>query len=312
MVKKKSQEQYIKEITEIHKNKSYDFNNIIYINNKTKVKIFCKIHNDFFYKRAGDFLRYNSDCPKCVYKNKKILLMKTTDQVVKEAKKIWGEKYDYSLVNYTGANNKIIIICKIHGKFLKRPDSHIKNNQGCKKCQYKQTEEFILESKKIHGDKYDYSKTIYNGSKHPINIICKKHKLFRQSTAISHLNGSGCNKCNISKGEQKIIMYLEKNGIKYITQKRFKFLDKIIIYDFYIPSKKLFIEYDGKQHFINSFYGNKHLNHQNDIFKNIYIAHKNLTLLRIHYKDNIEFFLTNYFNKKLKPNIYYSRKNYYD
>ena len=42
----------------------------------------------------------------------------------------------------------------------------------------KTTEQFIEEAKQIHGDKYDYSKAIYNGCDEKICIICPEHGEF--------------------------------------------------------------------------------------------------------------------------------------
>jgi very-short-patch-repair endonuclease len=42
----------------------------------------------------------------------KAISKKTTQDFIKEAKKIWGDKYDYSLTEYTGALNMIKIIYK--------------------------------------------------------------------------------------------------------------------------------------------------------------------------------------------------------
>lgn len=56
------------------------------------------------------------------------------------------------------------------------------------------TEEFIQKAKLIHGDKYDYSLSMYNGSNNKIEINCHLHgKFYQQSGA--HLNGQGCKKC---------------------------------------------------------------------------------------------------------------------
>lgn len=39
------------------------------------------------------------------------------------------------------------------------------------------TEKFINKAKKIHGNKYDYSKTIYKKAHSKVTIICKELKL---------------------------------------------------------------------------------------------------------------------------------------
>ncbi len=57
------------------------------------------------------------------------------------------------------------------------------------------TEEFIDRSKITHGDKYDYSKSIYKSGTSNVIIICKVHGEFKQSPQ-NHMRGSGCPLCN--------------------------------------------------------------------------------------------------------------------
>ena len=56
------------------------------------------------------------------------------------------------------------------------------------------TEEWIEKAKKIHGDTYDYSNTVYLGSKDKLNITCKIHGDFKQRSS-AHLDGHGCKAC---------------------------------------------------------------------------------------------------------------------
>lgn len=57
------------------------------------------------------------------------------DSFIAEARKIHGEAYDYSKVDYRGNKVKVIITCKVHGDFLQTPHMHIsKKQQGCPKC----------------------------------------------------------------------------------------------------------------------------------------------------------------------------------
>jgi very-short-patch-repair endonuclease len=99
--------------------------------------------------------------------------------------------------------------------------------------------------------------------------------------------GCGCPKCNYSKGEMKIQLWLEKNRIKFTPQKTFdgcKYRGKLR-FDFYIPSKNLCIEYDGEQHFIQQGRNrNLNENRKRDDIKNGYCKNKKITLLRISYK----------------------------
>ena len=66
------------------------------------------------------------------------------------------------------------------------------------------TEEFIKRCKEKYGDKYDYSKTIYNGMDKKIIVICPIHGEFKVS-ASNHLYGkTGCRRCGISKRANEI------------------------------------------------------------------------------------------------------------
>jgi hypothetical protein len=117
--------------------------------------------------------------------------------------KVHNHKYDYSKYIYYGAEKLSIFICPIHGDFEQSPYSHLKGF-GCKKCgiekardsKFKSLEEFIQNSHKIHGLKYDYSKVNYVRAKIPVEIICKVHGNFMQTPDI-HLRGSGCPSCSL-------------------------------------------------------------------------------------------------------------------
>lgn len=56
------------------------------------------------------------------------------------------------------------------------------------------TEDFIIRAIKKHGDRYDYSQTVYVRNNQKLSIRCKTHGIFEQ-IAGNHLNGNGCPKC---------------------------------------------------------------------------------------------------------------------
>ena len=130
----------------------------------------------------------------------------TTKEFIEKAREIHGDKYDYSKVNYKNSQEKIIIICPIHGKFEQKPNNHL-NGKGCKKCYIDNnhiydSSSFIEKAKLVHGDKFDYSKVNYISSKEKVIIICPEHGEFEQR-ASAHLNGQGCKICsNINRGKK--------------------------------------------------------------------------------------------------------------
>src|SRR5579859_7625395 len=76
-----------------------------------------------------------------------------------------GIIYDYSLIpDIVKAHDVVPIICPDHGVFHQRASHHY-NGLGCRKCsdsnRAKSTEQFIAESKLIHGNVYDYTSSQY-------------------------------------------------------------------------------------------------------------------------------------------------------
>ena len=136
---------------------------------------------------------------------------KTLEEFIKQAKKVHGNKYNYSETVYINNKTKVNIICPIHGKFSQNPRAHL-NGSGCAQCQAEKpgvkkytTETFIEKANLFHNYKYDYSKTVYTGILNNIIVICPIHGEFIQ-TANIHLNSGGCPKCaNLNKGNKKCL-----------------------------------------------------------------------------------------------------------
>jgi hypothetical protein len=72
------------------------------------------------------------------------------------------------------------------------------------------TELFIEKARTVHGDKYDYSKVVYTGSKDNVKIICPTHGEFEQK-ASSHLHRNGCPACAVSKRKTTKDEFIEKS-----------------------------------------------------------------------------------------------------
>ena len=135
----------------------------------------------------------------------------TTKEFVKKARQIHGDKYDYSKIEYKGANNKVCIICPIHGEFWQKAITHL-NGSGCIKCANKMhhtLDSFIKKAKEVHGDKYDYSKVEYINNKTKVCIICPEHGEFWQRPDKHLSRGSGCPKCG-GTSKLKLSEFIEK------------------------------------------------------------------------------------------------------
>lgn len=227
-------------------------------------------------------------------------IRKTTEQFITESKKIFGDKYDYSKTEYVNNKTNVCITCPEHGDFLINPQSHLKGSEGCKKCCkdkigrniFKTKDDFIEESKKIHGDKYDYSNVEYFGDKVKVCIICPKHGEFWQ-TPSHHISGEGCPKCKMSFLEKTVKNILDNFNIEYKTEVGSKTLNWIgkLRLDFYIPDLNIGIEVQGQQHYIpvDTFGGIDALqkNIKRDELKKKLCEKNGLKLYYIKYNDNI-------------------------
>jgi len=290
---KHSDVEFIKKSNKIHKD-LYDYSLVNYVNSHSKVNIICKKHG-VFEQRPNDHLN-SRGCPKCNNKNV------TTEEFIIKSNIIHNNKFIYTDI-YTNNKTKIKIICKKHGEFFQKPNDHL-NGNGCPYCggTKKLTNEIIIKrSNKTHNNKYDYSLINYINNKTKIKIICPLHGIFKQSP-LHHMNGVGCPKCNMSKGEKSIKYYLDLHKIIYSQQKIFdgcKYKRKLK-FDFHLPEYNTCIEYDGEQHFKRNHYFNTKKNYENqkmrDNIKTIYCSSNKIKLIRINYLDNIE----NKINKLIK------------
>ncbi len=188
MGRKKTTSEFIQDAQAVH-NKLYNYSKVKYINGREKVLIIDPEYGEFW-QTAGNHLSGQGHPSRGVESARKSRT-KTLKQFLDETKFIHGDLYDYSKSKYTGAFNKIIIICPKHGEFEQTPDAH-KRGQGCPKCvgKNKTTDEFIAQARKVHGDLYDYSKVEYIGTHKKVLIIDSEYGEFWQSPA-SHLKGVG-------------------------------------------------------------------------------------------------------------------------
>ena len=261
-------DEFIEKAKFIHGDK-YDYSKVEYKGIEDKVCIICPEHGEFYQTPSAHVL-LKQGCPKCSGRGL------STDEIIKKFREIHGDKYDYSKVVYDKMHSKVCIICPEHGEFWQTPSKHLLG-QSCPKCSVNKrskehrltTDEFINKAKEIHGDKYDYSNSVYTTAHESISIICPEHGEFKQ-IANYHLCGHGCPICgnNISISEEEIVKYIESLGINVVTRER-TILDNNREIDIYIPEFKIGIEFDGLYWHSNIFKENSyHLNKTIECEKN--------------------------------------------
>ena len=258
-MKKLTREEFIIKARIVHGWK-YDYSKVEYKNNSTKICIICPEHGEFW--QTPNHHLQGDGCKYCSHQSFPL----TTEEFIEKARKVHGDKYDYSKVEYKNNKTPVTIICQKHGEFKIRPDNHL-HNHGCKKCKdenihircNKGVIKFIEDAKKVHGDRYDYSKVDYIDNKTKVCIICPKHGEFWQ-TPIAHRNQRcNCQQCSETNLEEDVFIFLKNNNIKFEYRKKdFNWLknERNLETDFYLPDYNIAIECQGSQHFEpNEFFG---------------------------------------------------------
>ena len=223
-----------------------------YKGNKEYIVVRCKIDGNVWNTKPN-WLKSGAGCSRC-YHNRSVN-KKTSEEYINNIKNVHGDKYDYSLTEYNGNKEKITVICKKHGKFNIRADHHLQG-QGCRECAIEENannkrsnkDDLVNRANEVHDNIYDYSLVTYKNCDTKVDIICKKHGVFKQTPYV-HLIGAGCPCCNVSHLERDMKKFLDSKGIIYQTQKQFPWLGLQSL-DFYIPSLKIAIECQGSQHYL--------------------------------------------------------------
>lgn len=189
-------EKFIKKCIKRHSNK-YDYSKVEYVDSLTKVCIICPEHGEFW-QTPQSHVRGNG-CPECANIKRANAIKSNGEDFIKKANIIHKWKYKYNPELYVNATTKITITCPEHGDFTMTPMAHLAG-QGCPKCAGRglTTEEVVALFKKVHGDKYDYSKVKFDKMHTKVCIICPEHGEFWQ-TPSKHAMGQGCPECALAK-----------------------------------------------------------------------------------------------------------------
>jgi hypothetical protein len=126
----------------------------------------------------------------------------TLQEFIDKAVKKFGNKFDYSSVEYINSNSHVTIKCPKHGDYQQTPDRHLQSRCGCPSCGVEEIsnkkqsnlKDFIKKANKIHNNFYTYENTVYTSAKEKLTITCPIHGDFSQ-LASGHLSGYGCKLC---------------------------------------------------------------------------------------------------------------------
>jgi Zn finger protein HypA/HybF involved in hydrogenase expression len=300
---------FLERAEKVHANR-YEYVENTYKNYTTKMQMFCSEHG-FFEQTPHSHISMKTGCPLCGKLSAGVSNQKGWEVVSNMFISVHGDRYNYDSSSYLDVSHKMRIECSRHGWFEQKPYQHYFGH-GCIKCSDEENAEkkkitfleFIEKSLEIHGNKYSYDHSNYVDIFTPIYITCSKHGEFLQNPR-NHYRGSGCPKCNSSKGEEKIRAILNDLSVEFIEQKTFDDLihKKYLRCDFYLPYYNAVIEFNGIQHYepisvFGGIYGLKE-NQARDMIKYNFLREKKINLIIVRYdNENIKDYLKNILNIK--------------
>ena len=242
----------------IHGN-HFEYDESTYIDYTTKMLVTCSIHG-FFEVTPHAHVSMQTGCRECGILRTAEKNRYSVEEVLDEFHDIHGNRYKYDSESYIAVDQKIRIKCAKHGWFEQKVSTH-KMGSGCQDCSYEligdrtrvTKEEFIEQSVLEHGNKYDYSKVNWIDQYTEIMIGCynTEHGFYVQIPR-DHKRGSGCPRCNESRGERAVYNWLKENDIEFLPQHTFPDLKNkgLLRCDFYLPEINMVIEYNGVQHYM--------------------------------------------------------------
>lgn len=158
--RKKTDEDVKKELKEIHP--TMDFSNTLYSerDENGNIKFTCPKHG---IKSMRYWNLINGECcDECARENSGLKLRLTNSEIIKRAKKHYGENtYDYSKLDTFNRSDgdKIVITCKKHGDFLTRIGNFSQGKSGCPICRGSRLELNIKNTLDKNNVKYEPQKT---------------------------------------------------------------------------------------------------------------------------------------------------------
>lgn len=234
---------------------------------RNDVEIRCVRCDIVYSQRASRLLIGQMGCHDCRYERYSEKRMMTTIEWITRAREKHGNDFDYSEVEYTGKENRVIVTCNIcETRFHPQASVHLSGLGSCPGCRYVKAAESrripmseILERCiEVHGTKYEYpwNESQYKSTTHKMPIICKEHGMFEMTPIHHYDRGQGCTKC-LKKTQTRLYEFVKEilpstYEIEFDFKHkdlRFSYSNRAMELDIWVPQIKLAIEYQGEQHF---------------------------------------------------------------
>ena len=243
----------------------YDFSKATYAGALVPMTgVVCPKHGEF-QQYSAQFRKDGAGCPTCGHDRRADKRRMDPSDFIVRAKEVHKDRFTYEKTSYVNMTTKVTVSCPSHGDFQISPNKLVYGGQGCPSCGEerrgkrvtdinpgaaaavvsiaKHAKSYIEKARKVHGDLYDYSQTVYVGAKKKVLIGCKKHGFFEQAAGHHVSRGDGCPSCGQkSAPEEAVASYL---SIFTPVVRR----DRTIIspreLDIYLPDHKIAVEFCG-------------------------------------------------------------------
>lgn len=273
--------QFVERAKAIHGDK-YNYSLVDYKTCKDPVEIICNTCGKHFPQTPDNHINLQRGCPFCGMERVKEKAVQrgkerkgkpnfkhrssTEEWIAKVLTKHpeFADKYDYSRVVYTKADERVEIICKTCGRVMRPKACKHLFGQGCKTCAARKTaenraipfNEVVERAKEVHGDKYEYFEDSYINMSEPMLIKHKKcGNVFPQRPEFHIGKKQGCPFCQhvVSSGEKDVFAFV-KEHIHCEVQNNVRIVPDFFVgdkkvhkaeLDIYVPELKLAIEYNG-------------------------------------------------------------------
>lgn len=168
----------------------YDYSLITEENYKgvsKKVEIICREHGKFF-QTGALHLSGATSCKSCIGKIHNI------ESFLKACKRVHGDLYDYSKVDFKSTKKNVDIICKTHGVFSQQPHNHIAGKHGCPTCGACGFDQTLASSLYVmtFGDITKVGVTNRTANQRAISLRCNTKREFKVFKEYSKLDGKLC------------------------------------------------------------------------------------------------------------------------
>ena len=174
---------FIEKAIEIHGDK-HDYSNVQCFNATDKVEIICSVHGKF--EQIANQHLQGHGCPKCNFDQMAKDRSMGKEIFINKAKELFGEKFDYSKVEYINGQKNVCLICPIHGDFVVTPNNHLSKKSGCPICNESKLERELASILDNQNVKYERQKKFKWLGRQSLDLYLPEHNIAIECQGIQH------------------------------------------------------------------------------------------------------------------------------